>query len=57
MGELNRFTTMHTDIDHNNKETSVQVMFVNVPSDNNDRNALSIRVLDNSDALKDKNRD
>ena len=33
MGELNRFTTMHTDIDHNNKETSVPVMFVNVPSD------------------------
>ena len=35
MGELNRFTTMHmhTDIDHNSKETSVLVMFVNVPSD------------------------
>ena len=33
MGELNRFTTIHTDIDHNNKETSVAVMFVNVPSD------------------------
>ena len=28
MGELNRFTTMHTDI-----ETRVSVMFVNVPSD------------------------
>ena len=24
---------MHTDIDHNSKETSVPVMFVNVPSD------------------------
>ena len=33
MGELNRFTTMHTDIDHNIKVTSVPVMFVNVPSD------------------------
>ena len=33
MGELNRFTTMHTDIDHNSKETRVSVMFVNVPSD------------------------
>ena len=33
MGELNRFTTMHTDVDHNSKETSVSVMFFNVPSD------------------------
>ena len=33
MGELNRFTTMHTDIDHNSKETSVSVMFFNAPSD------------------------
>ena len=32
MGELNRFTTMHPDIDHNSKETSVSMMFVNVPS-------------------------
>ena len=29
MGELYRFTTMHTDIDHNSKETSVSVMFFN----------------------------
>ena len=58
MGELNRFTTMHTDIDHNNKETSVPVMFVNVPSDiMTEMLSLSVRVLTNSDALKDKNRD
>ena len=56
MGELNRFTTMHTDIDHNSKETSVSMMFFNVPSDINDRNTLSTRVLDKSDALEDKNR-
>ena len=58
MRELNRFTTMHTDIDQNSKETSVPVMFVNVPSDiMTEMLSLSIRVLTNSDALKVKNRD
>ena len=43
---------------HNSKETSVPVMFVNVPSDiMTEMLSLSVRVLTNSDALKDKNSD
>ena len=58
MGELNRFTTMHTDIDHNSKETNFSVMFFNVPSDiMTEMLSLSVQVLTNSDALKEKNID